>query len=308
MSTLPTHEDRNWIGYGRSGFDPHWPGDAFIAVQFVINYEEGGEQNVLDGDEASESRLSEIVGAQPRQGRRNRSIESLFEYGSRAGFWRLWRTFQDAQLPVTVFGVSEALRRNPQAVQAMQEAEWEIACHGFRWLQYDGLSEEQERTDMLRAIDQHTELTGARPLGWYTGAQSENTLKLAMEEGGFQYVSDSYADDLPYWLDGPNGAQLVIPYAFDTNDVKFVTPQGFNEGLQFFSYLKDTFDVLYEEGRSGAPKMMTIGLHCRIAGRPGRTAALQRFLQHLASRDRVWVPRRIDIAAHWHKEHFSTSQ
>ncbi|WP_227268703.1 polysaccharide deacetylase family protein [Roseobacter weihaiensis] len=279
MTTDPHASDgRDWVGYGRSGFDPNWPGGAFVAVQFVLNYEEGGERNVLDGDDSSEARLSELVGAEPRPGRRNRSMETLFEYGSRAGFWRLWRLFCDARIPV-VFGVSEAPRRNPEAVQAMQEAGWEVACHGMRWLRNDGVPEETERADIRAAIKLHEDLIGKRPLGWYTGAQSERTMDLVMEAGGFRYLSDGYADDLPYWINGPGGRQLVIPYAFDTND------------------------ILYEEGRSGAPKMMSVGLHCRITGRPGRAVGLRAFLDHLASRDRVWIARRIDIADHWHKHH-----
>ncbi len=296
-------DGRNWIGYGRAGYDPQWPGDAFLAVQFVVNYEEGGERNILDGDPSSEARLSEIVGLAPRHGQRNRSVESLFEYGARTGFWRLWRLFQRANIPVTVFGVTEALKRNPQAVVAMLEADWEIACHGLRWLPYWDLSEEIEREHITQAIRSHTELVGHRPLGWYTGAQSENTTRLVMHEGGFLYSSDDYGDDLPYWIEGPKGNHLVIPYAYDTNDVKFVTPQGFNSGEQFFSYLKDTFDFLYAEGKAGHPKMMSIGLHCRIAGRAGRTAALDRFLAYLSSHERIWIAKRLEIAHHWHDVH-----
>ncbi|NTF85452.1 allantoinase PuuE [Agrobacterium rhizogenes] len=298
-----TSDDRDWIGYGRAGFDPRWPNDAHLAVQFVINYEEGGERNILDGDEASEARLSEIIGAEPQQGQRNRSVESLFEYGARAGFWRLWRIFRGAGVPVTVFGVTEALRRNPDAVQAMLEADWEIACHGLRWLPYRDVPEEIEMAYMDEAIRLHTRITGGRPLGWYTGAQSERTTNLVIREGGFLYSSDSYADDLPYWVTRDSSRHLVVPYAFDTNDVKFVSPQGFNSGDQFFTYLRDTFDFLYAEGKAGAPKMMSVGLHCRIAGRAGRAAALSRFLNHLREHQRVWITRRIDIARHWHDVH-----
>lgn len=300
---MPAHlktDDRDWIGYGRAGFDPQWPGDAYVAVQFVLNYEEGGERNILDGDETSEARLSEIIGAQPHIGQRNRSIESLFEYGSRAGFWRIWRLFKQEGIPVTVFGVTDALRRNPEAVSAMLETDWEIACHGLRWLQYRDVPEDVEQAHMEEAIRLHTKLTGSRPLGWYTGAQSERTTSLVRREGEFLYSSDSYADDLPYWIEDDVGKHLFVPYAFDTNDVKFVTQQGFNNGDQFFSYLRDTFDTFYAEGKAGSPKMMSVGLHCRIAGHAGRTAALGRFLKYVGTHKRVWLAKRVDIARHWH--------
>jgi putative urate catabolism protein len=294
---------RDMVGYGRNPPDPKWPDDAVVAVQFVLNYEEGGENNVLHGDAASEAFLSEIVGAQPWPGMRHMNMESIYEYGSRAGFWRLWRMFTGRNIPVTVYGVATALARNPEAVAAMKEADWEIASHGLKWIDYRDYAKEAERTDMVEAIRIHTAVTGARPLGWYTGRSSLNTIDLTMEEGGFLYSSDTYADDLPYWIKGPAGPFLIIPYTLDANDMRFATPQGFNAGDQFFAYLKDSFDTLYAEGEAGAPKMMSVGLHCRLVGRPGRAAALARFLDYVASKDRVWLPRRIDIAWHWHAHH-----
>lgn len=299
---------RDLLGYGRTPPDPKWPnpsgdGHAKICVQFVVNYEEGGESSILDGDPASESLLSEIVGAQPWPGQRNLNMESLYEYGSRAGFWRLWRLFTERDMPVTVYGVTLALQRNPEAVEAMLEADWEIASHGLRWLEYKDFSEEEERRHIAEAVRIHTAVTGSRPLGIYQGKPSANTLKLVMEEGGFAYSSDSYADDLPYWIPGPHGPHLIIPYTLDTNDMRFATPQGFNSGEQFFTYLKDAFDTLYAEGEAGQAKMLNIGLHCRLVGRPGRIAALVRFLDYVKSKPDVWVARRIDIARHW-REHF----
>ena len=295
---------RDMVGYGRTPPHPEWPGNAAVAVQFVVNYEEGGESNILHGDAASEAFLSEIVGAQPWPGERHMNMESLYEYGSRAGFWRLWRLFSGRGVPVTVYGVATALQRNPEAVAAMLEADWEIASHGLKWIDYRGFSREAERADMREAIAVHERVTGARPLGWYTGRSSVHTLDLVREEGGFLYTSDVYADDLPYWLGaartGGERPLLAIPYTLDANDMRFATPQGFNSGEQFFAYLKDSFDVLYEEGLAGRPKMMSVGLHCRLAGRPGRTAALSRFVDYVLARERVWVPRRIDIARHWH--------
>ncbi|MBH0239619.1 allantoinase PuuE [Methylobrevis albus] len=294
---------RDMIGYGRTPPDAAWPDGANVAVQFVLNYEEGGENNVLHGDAASEAFLSEIVGAQPWVGQRHWNMESIYEYGSRAGFWRLWRLFTGRSVPVTVYGVATALQRNPDVVAAMQEADWEIASHGLKWIEYKDFSEAEERAHLEEAIRIHTEVTGSRPLGWYTGRSSMQSQKLVMEEGGFLYSSDSYADDLPYWVEGPNGPHLVIPYSLDANDMRFATPQGFNAGDQFFAYLKDSFDVLYDEGAAGSPKMMSIGLHCRLAGRPGRAAALARFIDYVLSHDKVWLPRRIDIAWHWSKHH-----
>ena len=294
---------RDLIGYGRQIPDPQWPGEANVAVQFVINYEEGGENNILHGDAASEAFLSEIVGAQAWPGQRHWNMESIYEYGSRAGFWRLWRMFTSRNIPVTVYGVATALARNPDVVAAMKEADWEIASHGLKWIEYANMAEEEERAHMQEAIRLHEEVTGSRPLGWYTGRCSMNTRKLVMEEGGFLYDSDSYADDLPYWVEGPSGPHLVIPYTLDANDMRFATPQGFNSGDQFFAYLKDSFDTLYAEGEAGSPKMMNIGLHCRLVGRPGRAAALARFLDYVSSHEKVWLARRIDIAWHWHAHH-----
>jgi len=293
---------RNLHGYGAQSPDPRWPGGAYVAVQFVVNYEEGGENNILHGDAASEAFLSEIVGAQPWPGQRHMNMESIYEYGARAGFWRLHRLFTGHNVPVTVYGVATALMRSPEQVAAMKSAEWEIASHGLKWIEYKDFSEADERQHLRDAIRIHAEVTGARPLGWYTGRCSINTRRLVMEEGGFLYDSDDYADDLPHWVAGPKGPHLVIPYTLDANDMRFATPQGFNSGEQFYGYLKDSFDVLYAEGNAGAPKMMSVGLHCRLAGRPGRTAALRRFVDYVQGHDRVWLPRRIDIARHWHEK------
>jgi putative urate catabolism protein len=292
---------RNLGGYGARTPDPRWPGGARVAVQFVVNYEEGGENNILHGDAASEAFLSEIVGAQAWPGQRHMNMESIYEYGARAGFWRLHRLFTQRKMPVTVYGVATALMRSPEQVAAMKSADWEIASHGLKWIEYKDFTEADERQHLRDAIRIHTEVTGARPLGWYTGRCSVNTRRLVMEEGGFLYDSDDYSDDLPYWIAGPKGPHLVIPYTLDANDMRFATPQGFNSGDQFYSYLKDSFDVLYAEGKAGAPKMMSIGLHCRLVGRPGRTASLQRFVDYVQGHDRVWLPRRIDIARHWHE-------
>jgi len=292
---------RDMVGYGRHLPAFYWPGDARIAVQFVINYEEGGENCVLHGDAASETFLSDIINASPFPDR-HMSMESLYEYGSRAGFWRLHRLFTARQLPVTVFGVTTALARNLQAVEAMREADWEIACHGLRWISYQEVPEAIERAHMQEAITRHREITGAAPLGWYTGRDSPNTRHLLRETGGFLYDSDSYADDLPYWIRDEGDPHLVIPYTLDCNDMRFATAQGFNCGDDFYSYLRDTFDVLYAEG-GDIPRLMNIGLHCRIVGRPGRFLALQRFIDHIARHEGVWVCRRSDIARHWH-EHF----
>lgn len=290
---------RDLRGYGRTPPDPKWPGDARIAVQFVVNFEEGGENNILHGDRASEAFLSDVLGAQPWPGQRHANIESMFEYGSRAGFWRLWRMFSERNLPATVFGVATALKRNPEIVAAMQEAGWDIASHSLKWIEHKDMSEVEERQEIADAIRVHTEATGARPLGWYTGRSSINTMRLLMEAGGLLYLSDSYADDLPYWIKGPGEPHLVIPYSLDANDMRFVNPQGFGGGHEFFTYLKDSFDVLYAEGAT-SPKMMTVGLHCRVVGRPGRAASLARFLDYIMSHDKVWVPTRLDIARHWH--------
>lgn len=299
--TTPTYP-RDLVGYGRTPPHPHWPGNARIAVQFVINYEEGGENCILHGDAASEAFLSEIVGAAPWPGQRHMNMESIYEYGSRAGYWRLWRMFTQRHMPVTVFAVASALARYPEIVSSMKEAGWEIATHGLKWIDYRNSPPEQEQADILEAIRIQRDLAGERPLGFYQGRTSENTTPLMMEEGGFLYTADIYADELPYWLEGPKGPQLAVPYTLDANDMRFATPQGFNAGDQFFAYLKDSFDTLYAEGDE-APKMLSIGLHCRLVGRPGRAAALARFLDYVRSHDRVWVATRLDIARHWIRTH-----
>lgn len=293
---------RDLIGYGRYAPHPQWPNDARIALQFVINYEEGSENCILHGDQGSETFLSESVGAQSLIGVRNMNMESMYEYGSRAGFWRLHRLFTGRGLPVTVYGVAMAMARNPEAVAAMVEADWEIASHGYRWIDYQYMGEETEREHIRKAIALHTQLTGSRPLGFYQGRISPNTRRLVVEEGGFLYDADSYADDLPYWVYDYGKPHLVIPYTLDTNDMRFATYAGFNSGDQFFTYLRDAFDTLYEEGQD-APKMLSIGLHCRLVGRPARTAALARFLDYVQQHDRAWICRRIDIARHWHTHH-----
>ncbi|WP_310619846.1 allantoinase PuuE [Flexibacterium corallicola] len=294
---------RDLKGYGRATPDPKWPNDAKIALQFVINYEEGGENNILHGDPASEAYLSELIGAEPWPNKRHMNMESIYEYGSRAGFWRLWHVFTKRQLCPTVFGVTTALQKNPEVVAAMKEAGWEIASHGYKWIEYKDFAVTEERYHLTEAIRLHKEITGERPTGWYLGRTSENTRDLIMEEGGFLYDSDSYADDLPYWVEGAQKPHLVIPYTLDSNDMRFVTAQGFNSGDQFFTYLKDSFDVLYAEGCEGRAKMLSVGLHCRLTGRPGRTAALQRFLDYAQSHEDVWIARRVDIARHWHQHH-----
>ncbi|MER3433586.1 MAG: allantoinase PuuE [Leptolyngbya sp. ERB_1_1] len=306
MTATTNPYPRDMVGYGQHPPHPQWKDQARIAVQFVINYEEGGENCILHGDPASEAFLSEIVGAAPFVGLRHMNMESCYEYGSRAGFWRLHRMFTSREIPVTVYGVAMALERNPEVVAAMKAADWEIASHGYRWIEYKDFSEAAEREHMKTAIDIHTGVTGSRPLGWYTGRNSPHTQKLVIEEGGFLYDSDSYADDLPYWVKGNGKPHLVIPYTLDNNDMRFATNQGFNSGDQFFAYLQDAFGVLYEEGET-APKMMSVGLHCRLVGRPGRAAALARFLDYIQGHDRVWLCRRIDIARHWHEHHKPSS-
>ena len=294
-----TDYPRDLCGYGRDLPDANWPRGARIALQFVVNYEEGAENCVLHGDGASEAFLSDIVGAVPCDGQRHMNMESLYEYGARAGVWRLYRMFTERGLPVTVFGVAMALERNPQAVSAMLEADWEIASHGYRWIDYQDIDEATEKEHLDKAIEIHTRTTGTRPLGWYLGRCSPNSHRLVAERGGFLYNADSYADDLPYWDKSHGEPQLMIPYTLDANDMRFATAQGFNSGQQFFDYLKDSFDVLYAEGG----RMMSVGLHCRLAGRPGRAAALQRFLDYVAEKSSVWITRRIDIARHWRAEH-----
>ncbi len=295
-------EPRDLIGYG--GRPPHanWPGGARVAVQFVLNYEEGGENSVLNGDEGAEAFLSDMVGAAAVTGARNMAMESLYEYGSRAGFWRLRDLFVERGLPLTVFGVASAMAHNPAAVEAMLEAGWEIASHGYRWINYQTVPEDIEREHIAKAIDLHTRLTGERPLGWYQGRTSPNTARLVVEDGGFIYDADSYADDLPYYDTRFGKPQLVAPYTLDANDMKFVALNGFTTGGQFYEYLRDAFDMLYAEGET-APKMMSVGLHCRIVGKPPRLAGLKRFLDHVLAHDKVWVTRRIDIARHWLAEH-----
>ena len=307
---MDTSYPRDMIGYGRNPPHPQWPGGARIALQFVLNYEEGGENNVLHGDPASETFLSEIIGAQAFP-MRHMSMESLYEYGSRAGLWRLLRMFEERKLPLTVFGVAMALQRNPEAVAAFRELDHEIACHGLRWISYQHTDEATERAHMREAVEIMRSLTGEAPLGWYTGRDSPNTRRLVVEHGGFVYDADYYGDDLPFWTEvrGANGQakpHLVVPYALDTNDMRFATPQGFNTGEQFFQYLKDSFDVLYAEGDpegQDRPKMLSVGMHCRLLGRPGRFRALQRFLDYVQSHEQVWICRRIDIAEHWIATH-----
>ena len=289
-------------GYGSTPPQANWPDGARIAVQFVINYEEGAERCVLHGDDGSESFLSDIQGATPVEGARYPGMESLYEYGSRAGFWRLHRLFAGRQIPVTVFGVAQAMARNLEAIAAMKQADWEIASHGYRWIDYKQVDAATEKAHFQRAISLHTELTGSRPAGWYLGRCSERSLSLVKQDGGFTYCSDSYADDLPYWDYTHGKAQLMVPYTLDANDMRFVSPQGFNTADHFFYYLKDTFDGLYAEG-ADCPKMMSVGLHGRLSGRPGRTVAIERFLDHVSSHDKVWIPRRLEIAEHWIQEH-----
>jgi allantoinase len=314
MTTTYDNYPRDLIGYGARPPHPQWPGQARVALQFVLNYEEGGENCVLHGDAASESFLSEIIGAQAFP-MRHMSMESLYEYGSRAGLWRLLRLFEERRLPLTVFGVSMALKRNPEAVAAFQQLGHEIACHGLKWISYQNVDEATERAHMQEAVQIIRELTGSAPAGWYTGRDSPNTRRLVVEHGGFRYDADHYGDDLPFWqqVECRDAAgltmvkpQLVVPYTLDTNDMRFAAMQGFNSGTQFFDYLKDAFDVLYAEGDPDGlnqPKMLSIGLHCRIVGRPARAAALARFLDYVQRHDKVWITRRIDIAEHWHANH-----
>lgn len=294
---------RDLRGYGATPPDPKWPGGAKLALQFVINYEEGGENCLLHGDEASEAFLSEIVGAAAWQGQRHWNMETIYDYGARAGFWRLHRLFTERAMPVTVYGVATALARGPEQVAAMQAAGWEIASHGLKWIEYKDRSEAAERADIEEAKRLHQAVTGETPRGWYTGRCSMNTVRLIAEDGGFDYVADSYADELPFWMRFGDRHQLVVPYTLDANDMRFATPQGFNSGDQFFAYLKDSFDLLLEEGRAGAPKMMSVGLHCRLVGRPGRAQALRRFLDYVAGQPDVWIARRVDIARHWAATH-----
>lgn len=293
MSRYP----RDMTGYGPHIPDPKWPGGAKIAVQIVLNYEEGGENNILHGDAASEAFLSEIVGAAAWPGQRHWNMESFYEYGARAGFWRVYRLLKET--PITVYGVATALARAPEQVAAMKAAPWEIASHGLKWIEYKDYDEEDERADMKEAIALHTNVVGTAPKGWYTGRCSTNTVRLAAEEGCFSYVADTYADELPYWMEFGDKDQLIVPYTLDCNDMRFATAQGFNSGDQFEAYLKDGFDVLYEEGQAGSAKILSIGLHCRLIGRPGRFAALKRAIDYMKSHSDVWFATREQIADHW---------
>ncbi|PCJ08284.1 MAG: polysaccharide deacetylase [Rhodobacteraceae bacterium] len=298
-----TRYPRDMIGYGANAPDAQWPGGAKVAVQFVLNFEEGGENNILHGDAASEAFLSDIPGAAPWPGQRHWNMESIYEYGARAGFWRLHRLFTGADIPVTIYGVATALARCPDQLAAMKSADWEIASHGLKWVEHKDMPEEEERAAIGEAVRLHTEVVGKRPRGWYTGRCSTNTVRLVSEEAGFDYISDTYDDDLPYWREQGTRDQLIIPYTLEANDMRFATAPGYTTGEQFFSYLKDAFDVLYAEGEAGAAKMMSVGLHCRLIGRPGKIAGLKRFIEYIQDFDGVWCPRRIDIAKHWAKTH-----
>ena len=306
MNNISTHYPRDMVGYGRHTPFADWPHGARIAVQFVLNYEEGGESSVLHGDAASEQFLSEIIGA-PAFTARHMSMESIYEYGSRAGVWRILREFERRQLPLTIFAVAMALERHPELTAAFGELGHEIACHGLRWIHYQDVEENVEREHMRKAINIVKRITGQAPVGWYTGRNSPNTRRLVVEQGGFLYDSDDYGDDLPFWTRvltsrGETVPHLVVPYALDTNDMRFATAQGFNTGNDFFHYLRDAFDVLYAEGDE-APKMLSVGMHCRLLGRPGRFRALQQFLDHIERHERVWIAKRVDIARHWVTRH-----
>jgi allantoinase len=302
MTKTTADYPRDLIGYGKTPPDPKWPGAARVALQFVLNVEEGGENCVLHGDAASETFLSEIIGAAAFEGSRHMSMESLYEYGSRAGVWRVLRVFRERQLPLTAFAVGMAMERNPEPVLVALKDGHEICSHGYRWINYHGMPIDEEREHMQRAIEIQKRVTGERPLGWYTGRTSENTRALVAEEGGFLYDADDYSDDLPFWSRVVDKPHLVVPYTLDTNDMRFAAMQGFNSGEQYFTYLKDAFDALYEEGAE-TPKMLSIGLHCRLVGRPARIQALKRFLDYVMKHDKVWIARRIDIARHW-RENF----
>ena len=293
---------RDLVGYADAPPQANWPGGARLALQFVMNYEEGGENSILHGDAASEAFLSDIIGAEARQGVRHMSMESLYGYGSRVGVWRLLNLFKSHAVPITVFAIAMALERNPRAARTMVDAGHEICSHGWRWIDYQYVDIATERGHMRRAIQSIERVTGSRPLGWYTGRSSPNTRRLVVEEGGFLYDADAYDDDLPYWAVEGETPHLVIPYTLEANDMRFASPQGFNAGDQFFNYLKDSFDVLYAEGAE-TPRMMSVGLHCRLAGRPGRIAALARFLEYAKGHEKVWFCRRLDIARHWREHH-----
>lgn len=295
---------RDFVGYGTHGLDHKWPGGKKLALQFVLNYEEGGENCLLNGDASSENLLSDLVGAVPYMGQRHMNMESLYEYGSRVGFWRLHRAFLARQMPLTVFAVGLALEKNPHVAQAMKHAKWEVASHGYRWIDFQNIDEATEREHMRKTVAVHEKLLGKRPVGFYQGKPNVNTRRLVVEEGGFLYDSDAYNDDLPYWNTQFGRPLLVIPYTLTNNDMKFVSFQGFNIGDHFFTYLKDAFDVLLAEGIAGQPKMMSVGLHCRVVGHPGRFTALVRFLDYVQSFDNVWICKREDIARHWYKNHY----
>ena len=294
---------RDMHGHGQTPPHANWPGGAHVAVQFVLNYEEGGENNILHGDGASEAFLVDVLGAAPWPNQRHANVESMYEYGARAGFWRLHRLFTEANLPVTIYGVATALMRAPAQLAAMQEAGWEIASHGYKWVQHKDMPPDEERQQIAEAIRLHTIATGSRPQGWYTGRSSLNTVELVAEAGGFAYISDTYDDDLPYWKVIAGKPQLIIPYTLSANDMRFVTAPGFDNGEEYFTFLKDSFDCLYAEGQAGSPKMMSIGLHCRLVGQPGRYQGLKKFVDYIRGCDKVWVPTRLDIARHWAKEH-----
>src|SRR5210317_793960 len=292
---------RNMIGYGAKGKSISWPNNARLALQIVLNYEEGGENCVLNGDKYSETFLSEIIGAKAIKGR-HISMESIYEYGSRVGFWRLHKLFKDKNIPVTIFGVGLALEQNPEVCEAIKNGNYEVAAHGYRWIDYQDVKKSVEKKHMQQAIKTIKKIFGSRPLGWYTGRCSPNTRDLVFDEGGFLYDSDSYSDDLPYWEKRGNKKQLIIPYTLDNNDMRFATNQGFNTGDHFYNYLKDSFDALYEEGKA-SPKMMSVGLHCRLIGRPGRIQSLKKFLDYVLKFNDIWICKRIDIAKHWIKNY-----
>ncbi len=294
---------RDMHGYGPNPPHADWPGGAHVAVQFVLNYEEGGENNILHGDAASEAFLVDVLGAAPWPGQRHANVESMYEYGARAGFWRLHRLFTEAEIPVTIYGVATALMRAPAQLAAMQEAGWEIASHGLKWVQHKDMPPDEERRQIAEAVRLHTIATGSRPLGWYTGRSSLNTVDLVAEYGGFAYISDTYDDDLPYWKLIAGKPQLIIPYTLSANDMRFVTAPGFDTGEEYFQFLKDSFDCLYAEGQAGSAKMMSIGLHCRLVGQPGRFQGLRHFIDYIKGFDRVWTPTRLQIAQHWQQKH-----
>ena len=294
---MPKKNIRNFIGYGAKGKKIIWPDNARLALQIVLNYEEGGENCVLNGDKYSETFLSEIIGAKAIKGR-HISMESIYEYGSRAGFWRLNNLFKEKRIPVTIFGVGLALKQNPEVCEAIKKGNYEVAAHGYRWIDYQNIKKSVEKKHMKQAINTIKEIFGSRPLGWYTGRCSPNTRDLVFDDGNFMYDSDSYSDDLPYWEYRGKKKQLIIPYTLDNNDMRFATNQGFNTGDHFYNYLKDSFDALYEEGKT-SPKMMSVGLHCRLVGRPGRIQSLKKFLEYVLKFDDVWICKRIDIAKHW---------